>query len=53
MGMADYVPLSAGHGLLRAFCAVCEGTCTRVVSAASLPAWRAISQIGGTNDEEA
>ena len=53
MGMADYVPLSAAHGLLRAFCAVCEGTCTRLVSAASLPAWTAICRIGGTNGGQA
>ena len=48
MGMADYVPRSANHGLLRAFCAACEGTCTRVISASSLPAWTAIYGIGGT-----
>ena len=52
MGMADYEPLSPGRGLLRAFCEVCEGTCTRVISAASLPAWRAICQIGGNNPEQ-
>jgi hypothetical protein len=50
LAMADYVALSANHGFLRAFCAVCEGPCTRVVSAAALPAWRAISEIDGTND---
>ena len=52
MGMADYEPLSPGRGLLRAFCEVCERTCTRVIGAASLPAWRAICQIGGNNPEQ-
>lgn len=47
--MADYVPSSARHGHLRAFCEVCEGTCTRLVSAAALPAWSAIVQISGTD----
>ena len=52
MGMADYEPLSPGRGLLRAFCEVCEGACTRLISAAALPAWRAICRIGGNNPEK-
>ena len=53
LAMADYTPLSASHGLLRAFCEACEGTCTRVVSAAALPAWRTVVRIGGTSGGEA
>jgi hypothetical protein len=52
MGMADYEPHTLGRGLLRAFCEICEGACTRLISAASLPAWRAICQIGGNNPEQ-
>ena len=48
LGMADYSPMSRGHGRLHAFCAVCEGPCSRVVSAASLPEWVAIYAIGGS-----
>jgi hypothetical protein len=52
MRMADYEPLSPGRGLLRAFCEVCERTCTRLIGAATLPAWRAICRIGGNNPEK-
>jgi hypothetical protein len=52
MGMADYEPLLPGRGLLRAFCKVCERSCTRVIGSTSLPAWKAICRIGGTNPEQ-
>jgi hypothetical protein len=52
MGMADYEPLAPDRGFLRAFCAVCEGACTRLISAAALPAWRAICRVGGNNPEQ-
>jgi len=47
MGLADYAPLSTAHGRLEAFCAACEGPCSRVVTKASLPDWAAHCQIGG------
>lgn len=47
LGMVDYQPLSERHGRLTALCADCEGTCVRIVSAASLPGWRRICQLGG------
>lgn len=52
MAMADYETLTPDRGLLRAFCEVCEGPCTRMVSAAALPAWKTICQIGGNSPEQ-
>ena len=50
LGIADYLPLSPSHGRLQALCDACEGTCSRMVSARDLPAWRAFCEIGGSCD---
>lgn len=50
LDFAEYHPLSASHGRLAAFCATCEGPCSRIVKRADLPAWRAIYEIGGERD---
>ena len=39
MGLADYHPLSEHHGRLEAFCARCEGTCSRIISRPALADW--------------
>jgi hypothetical protein len=53
LGMTDYHALSTKHGLLRALCEVCEGSCTRIVSASSLPAWQAIGPMNCTSGAKA
>jgi excisionase family DNA binding protein len=47
IGLAEYAPLSTAHGRLEAFCAVCEGPCSRLVTKASLTDWTGYYQIGG------
>lgn len=53
LGMTDYHALSQKHGLLRALCEVCEGSCTRLVSASALPAWQAIGPMNCTSAAKA
>ena len=45
-GVVDYIPSSDRHGMLKGFCSHCEGTVTRIVSRADLPAWSATCTIG-------
>lgn len=45
-GVLDYIPKSERHGMLKGFCGNCEGTVTRIVSRAHLPAWSATCTIG-------
>lgn len=46
-GLADYRALTERSGRIEAFCARCEGPCSRVVSAARLPEWRRLCTLGG------
>lgn len=48
LGLADYRALSDAHGVLAAFCAACEGRCSRIIRRADVPAWRDVCLIGGS-----
>ena len=52
-GLVFYQSLSASHGRLEAFCAVCEGVCQRIVRDEDLRQWSAFCQIEGSTDRNA
>ena len=46
LGMVQYEPLSEMNGRLSALCGHCERDCSRFVSAAALPDWAAVLDLG-------
>lgn len=47
LGLVEYRPMGAASGRVHGFCAVCEGSCSLVISAARLPDWASLYEIAG------